>query len=100
VSPEERTKRDEQDFRDVMATEGGRRFVLRLIEETCRLHSLSFQDSPRATDFSEGQRSVGAFLLTEAQRLALEHYMLGLNERFRERQAEAALALAGKTAHP
>jgi hypothetical protein len=62
----EKIRRDEEleDLRIVMKTKPGRRLLWRMFGE-CGIFSSSFTKDPHTTNFNEGKRSIGLFLLTE-----------------------------------
>lgn len=79
MTPTEKRERDEADLREVMSTPGGRRFVHRLIAQA-GLYSPSYAESPTATAFNEGRRSIAIALMDEAKRVSSELYKRGLRE--------------------
>lgn len=88
------TKREKQarqeadnDLRAVLSTAEGRRLLFRWIDRECRTFSASFQGQAALTDYNEGRRSIGIGLMTEAQRVAPELYVLALQEQL-QRQGE------------
>jgi hypothetical protein len=62
-------KQYDADLGSVMGTPEGRRLMWRLIDDTCGVYASSFTGNSQ-TFFNEGRRSIGLFLLGEAQRVA------------------------------
>lgn len=83
----------DEDLRWVLSSPAGRRFYLRLIDEVCRLDSLSFNESQRVTDHREGERAVGAWLRVEAQRVSFDEWKRAVLEAFERVEAERAAAV-------
>ena len=79
MKPSERRKQDEEDLRAVLHTPAGRRFFHRLLVQS-GLYGSSYAESPTATAFNEGRRSVAIALMAESQRVAPELYARGLRE--------------------
>ena len=80
-----------EDLGAVLATQAGRRFIWRLLEERCRGLSSSYSANALEMAFLEGVRSVGCHLVEEIQREYTSHYVLMLEEQMRERQLESAI---------
>lgn len=89
MTPEEQA---DTDLRALLALPGGRRFLVRLLTQA-GLYSSSYAESPTATAYNEGRRSVAIALMVEAQRVAVDKYLLALKE-----QVDAQLA--AKEAEP
>ena len=89
MTPEEQ---NDADLRALLALPGGRRFLVRLLIQA-GLYSSSYAESPTATAYNEGRRSVAIALMGEAQRVAVDKYLLALRE-----QVDAQLA--AKEAEP
>lgn len=89
MTPEEQ---NDADLRALLALPGGRRFLVRLLTQA-GLYSSSYAESPTATAYNEGRRSVAIALMGEAQRVAVDKYLLALRE-----QVDAQLA--AKEAEP
>ena len=77
-------QQQDDDLRRLLADASGRRLFWRLLVQS-GLYSSSYAESPHATAYNEGRRSVAVALLTEAQRVAPGEYLLSVKE-----QAEAA----------
>lgn len=86
-----RTQR-ETDLRWVLSSPVGRRFFWRVLDDVCATFGRSYDGTPLGTAFSEGRRSVGLALLTEAQRVAPSDYVHALQEAVAA-QEEARLLL-------
>ena len=91
MTPEAARKQADDDFRLVLSTWQGRRFLWRLLH-AAGLYAPSYADSPATTAYNEGRRSVALHWLAEAQRVAPESYALGLRELLAAQEAEAAEA--------
>jgi hypothetical protein len=92
VTEEEARRERQLDLRNVLSTQQGRRFVMRLIEDAGAFEA-SYSENPLATAFSEGQRAVALSLLSAAKRAARESYLLMRSEadaRLLEEPAEEA----------
>lgn len=53
------------DCQALMGTEGGRRWVMRLLEEVCGIHLASFSVEPILMARAEGKRAVGIQVMDE-----------------------------------
>ncbi len=67
------------DFRRLMDDPVGRRFMWRLLGR-CRIFMPSIGPSDAATNFNEGQRNVGLFLLGQINQLCPAHYAVMAGE--------------------
>lgn len=94
MTPKEARRRADEDLRAVLATPAGRRLFLRLVTQA-GTYSGSYAESPTATAFNEGRRSIGISLLREAQLVAPELYARALKEGL---DAEALLGEAEEAA--
>lgn len=79
MKPSDRRKQDEEDLRAVLHSPAGRRFFHRLVVQS-GMYGSSYAESPTATAFNEGRRSIGIALMVEAKRIAPELYARGLRE--------------------
>ena len=79
----ERQRRRDEDFRTWLSTAAGRRVYVRLLEQS-GLYSSSYAESPTATAYNEGRRSVAIALMLEGQRVTPELHVKAMME-----QAEA-----------
>lgn len=79
MTPAERRQQDEEDLQAVLGSPAGRRFVMRLITQA-GLYGSSYAESPTATAFNEGRRSVAIAIVGEAQRVAPSLYAHALRE--------------------
>lgn len=70
----------EADAKAVLSSASGRRFVWRLLEGHCRLHSSSFTGESLSSAHAEGRRSVGVEVMMELQRVALSGYLVMVAE--------------------
>lgn len=75
----EREKQTRNDLRAVLATQAGRRFLFRLLDEVCKVNSVSFTGNSQ-TFYLEGRRSVGVELMTLIQETAPDAWLQALNE--------------------
>lgn len=73
------TEKQAQDIRDVMATEGGRRVIYKLLERA-GLYRCSFNGQSNQTIFNEGGRNQGLMLLSDVTQYAPTSYQLMLKE--------------------
>lgn len=73
------TEKQAQDIRDVMATEGGRRVIYKLLERA-GLYRCSFNGQSNQTIFNEGGRNQGLMLLSDVTQHAPTSYQLMLKE--------------------
>ena len=69
---------EDEDLRLLMKTENGRRFVWRMLERT-GVYRITFRTNSEGA-FLEGIRSVGASLLADCHRVALEETILMMRE--------------------
>jgi len=56
---------EKEDFKNVLSTKSGIRFVAKLID-MCGVFRTSFSSDPIKTAFMEGQRNIGLYLLDKA----------------------------------
>lgn len=96
MTPRERTKLRDDDLRAVLSTPPGRRFLWRLLTQSGLLGA-SYSESPTATAYAEGRRSVAIGLMREAQRVAPELYAVALKEHLEHEMREALEAKADVT---
>jgi hypothetical protein len=64
----------DEDLRNVLSTQHGRRFVWRMLE-VCGVYSPVFTGEPLTMSHAEGRRSVGIDLIQEAQRVSCDTYV-------------------------
>lgn len=86
---EARLALERDDFKEVVSTAPGRRFMWRLINARCGVTSSSYSSDPYATAFGEGQRGVGIKLLNDMQEVAPEQYVVMLTEALRQQHEDA-----------
>lgn len=69
--------RDVEDFKVVMSTVQGRRFIRRVLHDVCGVHRTCFH-GPSTNDafFDLGQRNVGLFVLSEIEEACPEKGLL------------------------
>ena len=69
-------ERDDEDFRTILKTAYGRRFVWKLMRR-CGIFKQSFipGDTPQDTAFNEGRRSIGNTLLGQVNDINPEAYL-------------------------
>lgn len=89
MTPTERRKRDEEDLRAVLGMPAGRRFLNRVLVQA-GLYSGSYAESPTATAYNEGRRSLALALLQEAKRVSPELYARGLREALDAEERDSA----------
>jgi hypothetical protein len=88
------------DWKHVMATEAGRRFVWRIIDELSGATNGSFVAGvPDLTSYNEGRRHVGLQLITEAQRITEKEYVHMVCEQLASQRAEESARKATEDAH-
>lgn len=75
---EAKRRRDIEDFKTLMKTKEGRRFVWRILSETGVYHS-SFTGNSE-TFFKEGRRSIGLILIGELHTICPELYAVMVEE--------------------
>jgi hypothetical protein len=75
----ERDRQNRDDLRAVLATPAGRRFVFRLLDDRCKVSSVSFTGNSE-TFYREGRRSVGVELMQIIQEIAPDAWLQALNE--------------------
>lgn len=93
-------KQMESDWRFVMSTETGRRFVWRIIDEIAGSTNGSFAaGAPDLTSFNEGRRAVGLQLITESQRITEKEYVHMVCEQLATQRAEESARKASEDAH-
>lgn len=85
---EELRRQHEEDVRAWLGTEHGRRVFMWLMDGLCGTCGPSFTGNAPSTDFREGQRSIGIALMTEAQQVCPELYVLALQETLEARADE------------
>lgn len=78
------------DLAGVMSTQGGRRFVWRILDELSGTLNGSYVSDSHATAFNEGKRAVGLALTLELQRVAPGPYVHMLSEHLASQRAEEA----------
>jgi len=88
MTPAERQKQNDDDMRVLLSSPSGRRLFWRLLTQS-GLYSSSYAESPTATAFNEGRRSVGLALLVEAQRVDAARYALALREQLDAAELDA-----------
>lgn len=69
-----------EDFKQLMTTPYGRRFISELLDE-CRVFSASYGHDDRTTNFNEGRRHIGLKLLSAINDICPELYGLMVEER-------------------
>lgn len=88
MSPKDRNKQRDDDLRGVLSSPAGRRFLWRLLTQS-GLHGASYSESPTATAYAEGRRSVAIGLMREVQRVTPELYATALKEQLDAEMREA-----------
>lgn len=83
-------QRDEElsDFRNIMQTPEGRRYVWRMLSVT-GVFRTSFTGNS-TTFFNEGQRNVGLIIINDLNEACPERYMQMMNEANRKEQSDAS----------
>ena len=77
----------DDDLRAWLTTPQGRRSFWRVLDRECGLFALSYRGNAD-TYFREGQRSIGLTLMSEAQRVCPDLYVLALNEQLEEQRLD------------
>jgi len=75
----ETQRREDEDFKWLMAHAQGRRYLWRLLEQA-GVYRTSFHVSGSQMAFNEGQRNIGLRLIADIHRLAPEGYVKLLRE--------------------
>ena len=75
---EQRLSRD-NDFRAVLQSPAGRRFIWRWLE-SCGLHGASFTGEALSSAHAEGKRAVAVAVVAEAQRVDSRAYVMMVEE--------------------
>lgn len=83
MSAKEKQAQNNADLLSWLGSPQGRRVFLRLLTQS-GLWSSSYAESPTATAYNEGRRSVALALMTEAQRVTPELYSLALREQLND----------------
>lgn len=86
MKAKERQRQNDADMLSLLNSAPGRRLYVRLLTQS-GLWSSSYAESPTATAFNEGRRSIAIALLAEGQRVAPDLYTKALTE-----QLSAAVA--------
>jgi hypothetical protein len=90
----------EADWKWVMSSETGRRFVWRIIDEISGATNGSFSaGAPDLTAFNEGRRAVGLQLISESQRITEKEYVHMVCEQLASQRAEESARKATEDAH-
>lgn len=76
---EDKHLQDDNDFRQLMATKPGRRFMYDMLQD-CRVFHQSFSVDDRNTNFNEGARSIGLKLMARINELCPTEYALMMQE--------------------
>lgn len=79
MKPSERQKQNDDDMRVLLSSPAGRRLFWRVLTQS-GLYSSSYAESPTATAYNEGRRSLGLALMQEAQRVDPARYAMALRE--------------------
>lgn len=79
MKAKELEKQNDGDFRAWLSSPAGRRLFMR-IQVQAGLWSSSYVDSPTGTAYNEGRRAIALNLLTEAQRVCPELYVIAIRE--------------------
>ena len=93
MKPSARSKQNDDDMRALLSTPAGRRFFWRVLTQS-GLYSSSYAESPTATAYNEGRRSVGLALMQEAQRVDAQRYAVALREQLDAAEVDAKDAAA------
>lgn len=88
MKPAERQKQNDDDMRVLLSSPAGRRFFFRILTQS-GLYSSSYAESPTATAYNEGRRSVGLALMQEAQRVDPARYGVALREQLDAAELDA-----------
>lgn len=67
------------DFRGIMATEGGRRFIWFMLEEFGAFKAMQIESHAQMA-YMEGRRNVGLMLISRIQTDCPHHYQVMINE--------------------
>lgn len=78
-------RREKDDLRAILALPAGRRFLMRVLEET-KIDMLAYTGEPFSTAHNEGMRSVGIFIRDIFKEADFCNYILALTERNQEEQ--------------
>lgn len=70
---------DSNDFKSVIDTPGGRRFIRRLLDQ-CGVHQSSFSDSAVKSAYLEGKRAVGILILDKLAEHKAEYIKIMIEE--------------------
>lgn len=88
MTPEEKAREADVDLKVMMRTRSGRRVYWRITTQA-GLHTSSYADSPTATAYNEGRRSVALALMAEVKRVCPESYVLAVREALEDAQRDA-----------
>ena len=80
-------KQELLDLENVVRSEGGRRFIARMLERF-GVNRSSYSGDPHATAFNEGMRNAGLFLLAELNEPQIQPYYLLLLQEARKAEPE------------
>ena len=76
-------RRETDDLRAIIATESGRRFLMRMLDET-KVMGLGYTGEALSGAFNDGMRSVGLFMLDLFEEADFDNVQLARRERYEE----------------
>lgn len=95
MKPSEKQQQNDDDMRVLLSSPAGRRFFWRVLTQS-GLYSSSYAESPTATAYNEGRRSIGLALMQEAQRVDPARYAVALREQLDAAELDAQQSAAKK----